>query len=419
MTKKQTSSISNLWARKKDPIKPFSFFKDISINTTFHGGATPQDKENMAEHKPHIFNFNEYLLNHKPMHIPQNKINLNFLEWFIGFSEGDGTFYVKNEKYGPRVIFEISQKYPQPLYRIKKELGFGTVREEIRENNQSYWKFIIESKKNIPKIAALFNGNIILPKRRVQFHKWIEIAKEVNCLPACYINKQSDIVNQIEANAKNEDFIRALYPTVITPTTIAHTKYSGDLCSMGNMGVDFLGPSKFPSPSLKNAWLVGFIEAEGCFSASYLKQKASSISFDIKDNNTPPFQNRENLGSTFNITGVRIKARITLTQKSDYGDHVVLERIGELFESKAKVLRVTNQFYPDKSISPLYRLDMQSIESHCRVINYLNQYQLYTKKIIAYRRWERVINAKVLGSHLNPLQLPRLQRLCKSINRPL
>jgi hypothetical protein len=309
------------------------------------------------------FNFDDYLINQKPTHININNLKPNFLEWFVGFAEGDGSFYVKNEKNGPRVIFEVSQKYPQPLYRIKKELGFGTVRKEIRANGQVYWKFIIESKSNIPRIAALFNGNLILPKRRVQFEKWIEVSKQTNCLPHDYFNKQSEVVKIIQANQENETILRALY--------------KNDLSLI----------------SLKNGWLAGFIDAEGCFSASYRAPNPK------------------------NYQRARITSRMHLTQKSVYGDKFVLERIGELLQSKANVLKVNNQHTFDKAISSYYRIDMHSIKTHSVLIEYFKNYRLYTSKIISYRRWERIINAILLKKHLDPLQLPRLQRLCKSINR--
>lgn len=41
------------------------------------------------------FCFNAYFTYFKPEHIKSN--NYRFLEWFIGFSEGDGSFIVSNE----------------------------------------------------------------------------------------------------------------------------------------------------------------------------------------------------------------------------------------------------------------------------------------------------------------------------------
>jgi len=343
---------------KKYLLNSYATYKGAStLSSKCYLGLTDRLKSRIISH---AFNFDEYIINQKPMHI--NNLKPSFLEWFIGFAEGDGSFYVKNEKNGPRVLFEVSQKYPQSLYRIKKELGFGTVRKETRANGKVYWKFIIESKKNIPRIAALFNGNLILPKRRVQFEKWIEVSKQTNCLPQNYFNKQSDVVKTILANQRNEAILRALY--------------------MNNPSV----------LSLESGWLAGFIDAEGCFSASYRAPNKK------------------------NYQRARITSRMHITQKSIYGDQFVLERIAELLQSKANILQVTNQHQPNKEISPYYRIDMQSVKTHCVLIQYFKKYRLYTSKIISYRRWERIINAIVLKKYLDPLQLPRLQSLCQSIN---
>lgn len=53
-------------------------------------------------------------------------LKISFINWFIGFSEGDGSFIVPT--FGSK-RFEIwqSQKDAQVLYYIKKELGFGKV----------------------------------------------------------------------------------------------------------------------------------------------------------------------------------------------------------------------------------------------------------------------------------------------------
>ena len=48
----------------------------------------------------------------------------NDLDWFIGFSEGDGSWQVDNTG---RPLFIINQQDPQTLYKIKKLIGYGTI----------------------------------------------------------------------------------------------------------------------------------------------------------------------------------------------------------------------------------------------------------------------------------------------------
>lgn len=113
-------------------------------------------------------------------------------------------------------MFEICQKDPKVLYLIKKTLGFGSVKISKRKSGK-YWVYKIYSKKNIQKIIHLFNGNLVLTKRKVQFERWLKAAKLWKCLPRAFQKK---------------NFYR------------------------------------FVTVSTKTAWLSGFIDAEGCFYAT-------------------------------------------------------------------------------------------------------------------------------------------------------
>lgn len=71
------------------------------------------------------FDFTEFMKNAVPSHI--NHIDQHYLEWLVGFIEGDGTFYFRKDNNNFRLGFEISQKDPKVLFQIKKTLGFGSV----------------------------------------------------------------------------------------------------------------------------------------------------------------------------------------------------------------------------------------------------------------------------------------------------
>ena len=149
------------------------------------------------------FCFNVYFIHFKPQHIKLN--NSKFLEWFIGFSEGDGSFIVSNE----RNYFIINQKDLKILYKIKKNLGFGQV-SKYTQNNNSYGRYVVQDKKNCERLAHIFNGNLVLEKTNIRFQFWL---KTLNIQP---LNKKGTL-------------------------------------------------------KLDNAWLSGFIDAEGCFSAKLRK----------------------------------------------------------------------------------------------------------------------------------------------------
>lgn len=150
------------------------------------------------------YNFDEYS-NLIPQH--KNKINKNFLEWFIGFTEGDGSFIVSKNK----VYFDITQSVNdiQVLYYIKKQLGFGKIL--IRsEKQRNVGIFYVSSKENFTRLMTIFNGNISTKYKKEQFRVWLET-----------YNKQ----------------------------------YS--------MNITF--KDKLVKPSLHSGWISGFTDAEGCF----------------------------------------------------------------------------------------------------------------------------------------------------------
>jgi proton-conducting membrane transporter/NADH-ubiquinone oxidoreductase (complex I) subunit 5/LAGLIDADG DNA endonuclease family protein len=136
-----------------------------------------------------------------------------FKFWFIGFSEGDGSFIVNKDGY---LEFKVTQSYTniKILYYIKKELGFGVVR--IQDINNNTYCFRVRDKKGLFNIISIFNGNIFLSSRIKQFKLFIDAYN--------YIYKEK-------------------------------------------IGYD---KSKL-SPTLNDGWISGFTDAEGCFTCTTLK----------------------------------------------------------------------------------------------------------------------------------------------------
>nr|AYQ94228.1 hypothetical protein [Borodinellopsis texensis] len=314
-----------------------------------------------------IFDFKDYWC-HKPSHIKilKKKNYTRFLEWFIGFSEGDGSFIIRNETpTRPRLVFEVSQKDPKVLFLIRKMLGFGRVRYYIRtETGEAYWTYIVDTKPNIQRIIALFNGNLVLPKRRFFFNKWLEIASKANCLPLLFKNKQTDIHKGI-------------------------------------------------SVCLNTAWISGFIDAEGCFYANL---------------STPTFGNGSKISKVIKQK-MHITQKSLFFATGTSGEEKILKRIGELFSSKAIVYKIKKKiiketgFYlngvPSLSFAKgsCYRIEICSLASHLLIIQYLRYFQLKTIKWVAFTRWERVVMARVRGDHLDESKIPKLIKLTKAINK--
>nr|AYQ95243.1 hypothetical protein [Trochiscia hystrix] len=311
-----------------------SFHKLGSSETT---RKAPSRLRNKINKRP-AFAFHNYLKN-MPQHIKIKKIDLylSFLEWFIGFAEGDGSFVIRKDR--SRISFELAQKDPQVLYFIKKKLGFGKVN-SIKEKECSVYR--VDNLKNIKRIVYLFNGNLVLPKRRFQFYHWMKLAQTFIKFPPYVKNKQKNL---------------------------------------------FQGPQV----SDKTAWLSGFIDAEGCFFASF----------------STPSPRSQQIYS--------FKQKMLITQKSVYDDYKILQQIGKVFLSKAKVQCFSNK----KNLQKLYyyRIEISSLLSHKLVRNYLLRFPQRTIKIRAFKRWERVLSAREKGNHLDCRRIPKLQKLCQDINK--
>lgn len=107
------------------------------------------------------FNFEQYKKWGQPSHL--TTVNTDFLEWFIGFTEGDGSFSLS------RLSFVINQKDPKLLFRIKKELGFGSVYETT---TAGIWRYSVTGEKNCLRLYYLFNGHFVLKKTKQRFFLW-------------------------------------------------------------------------------------------------------------------------------------------------------------------------------------------------------------------------------------------------------
>lgn len=103
-------------------------------------------------------------------------IDKDFLIWFIGFSEGDGSWIVRTEK--KRVLFQIGQKEKEILLVIRDTLGFGLIRPykaktRVNKLDRIYYQYVVENKEHILFLIALFNGNLCLNKTQKRFSQWI------------------------------------------------------------------------------------------------------------------------------------------------------------------------------------------------------------------------------------------------------
>lgn len=225
---------------------------------------------------------------------PTKNINTDFYSWFIGFVEGDGSFIVSKSK----VYFDVTQslKDLKILYYIKKELGFGKI---IKREDRQVGQFYVTGKTNFLRLVLLFNGNLRSEAKRLQFKKWLETF-----------------------NSQYEETITYL-------------------------------PGTF-KPTLQDAWLSGFIDAEGSFIGRLRNSKTS-------------------------ISGKEILITFSIGQK----DSEILEKIKILFITKPSKFSYIRY---DRSWDG-YEFYLSNKKLLKPLINYLTRFRLKTIKQYRYYHW--------------------------------
>jgi len=166
------------------------------------------------------FNFENFKNQYK-MHYDRKIPSHDFLTWFIGFTEGDGSFVVAKTTQNLQFVITQSTEDIAILNYIQDNLGFGKV---IKQGKRTS-KYVIQDLTNLHLIILLFNGNLILPTRKKNF----------------------------------KDFLYNFNQKVI----------KGKIKNLTDVPVEIEKSEILPS--LNNSWLTGFTDAEGCFTVSFLK----------------------------------------------------------------------------------------------------------------------------------------------------
>ena len=134
-------------------------------------------RETTSHHQKTRFNFETFynrISNKK-------KPSQTFLEWFIGFFEGDGSWVIRlGDSWKPNrkeIYISIGQKEKNVLVFIQNTFGFGTLISKKASNGNDYWYWCVYSKADLELLAILFAGHFILPHKQKQFIKWIKFGK--------------------------------------------------------------------------------------------------------------------------------------------------------------------------------------------------------------------------------------------------
>ena len=247
-------------------------------------------------------------------------INLdnNFKWWFIGFTEGDGSFILNKDGY---LEFKVTQSSvdAQILFYIKKELGFGSV--SIQDKINKTHHFRVRDKENLLKLISVFNGNLLTRYKINQFKLWVE-----------GFNKRY------------------------------------------NMKIEVLESKQIVN--LNNAWLSGFTDAEGCFTSSVLTSK-------------------------YGKTIVTVRYIISQKDDKDFSQSVATLLDGYITHVKS--------YHGYNIVVNFGKLG--------KILNYLKNYPLKTKKLISYNKWLKIYYLVKNKKHFTPEGLIIIKFITKNINK--
>lgn len=149
-----------------------------------------------------------------------SKMNNEFLDWFVGFSEGDGSFIVPSTGSNRFEIWQ-SAKDAQVLYHIKTNLGFGKVLFPAYRPDMAI--FIITKSEHLECLRLIFAHRMCTKNTFTRYHAFFNID--------------------------------------LSTTTLTLNQ-----------------------PTFLNNWLAGFIDAEGCFRIKIESNGSIKLIFELSQN---------------------------------------------------------------------------------------------------------------------------------------
>lgn len=254
----------------------------------------------------------------------------NWLSWLIGFIEGDGAILT----YKDSLSIVLTQKDSLVLEHIKETLGIGLIRQF-----KGYSRLIIKNNSDIYLMILLLNGNLVLEKRKNQLKIMI------------------DAFN-------NKNF-----------------KYREWLSYRLSDKISFISTS--PIISLKDSWLSGFTDAEGCFNVHIVKRKEMRTQHNVS-------------------------LRFILDQKDE---EFVLQDIRNLLGfGKVSVRK-------GKNLRAVFRFSLHSLTASKLIINYFNEFGLKTTKKFSFEIWTKIYFMLIRKEYLNQEGLKTIRLLRTNMNK--
>lgn len=302
----------------------FNLLRDLTDNDI---------KDYNLEINKDLFNFNKFNEEYKKQYPNNNLPSKEFLEWFIGFFEGDGSFLIA-KRGDLSIIITQSDKDIDVLNYIKDNLNFGNI--IIQSKKDKTYRWVVNKQSDFKLLIHLFNGNIVLPLRYVKL--------------SIFISKLN------EKLLKNNESI------IIIKNYIK-------------------------LPSLNDAWLIGFLDAEGCFSIR------------------------------FSTAYKKFNPIFSLSQKYQSNKYV-LEHILTLFQTYINKPKGSIRTHSKNNV---FEINILGTTTCLSILNYFNKFNFHTNKLNSYLLWLEINNI-LSKRRLNPLtdeQIINLVNKCKIINKKI
>ena len=280
-------------------------------------------------HKPVFTEAFDWSRVHGPQHV--TRYCPHFLAWFVGFSEGDGSFIVS----GNRLFFTITQKDGACLARLRTELGFGVICSDRRFPHIK--RFTVTDRRWIGVLLHIFNGNLLLKKTTDRFALWVDAWNRVTGDTFVAHSRWDRFGNTEPPIQKREGSARA---------------------RLGPGDVDLL---RRESQVWQTSWLSGFLEAEGCFTAG-LEKQSPVLRFLL-----------DQTGELELLVHVQLLL-------GDYGS--VWGRKDTMVLNQAGAPELQRHF----------RFETKHLGGLQAIVDYIGRHPLRTKKRVVFVQWRKLLN---------------------------
>lgn len=228
-------------------------------------------------------------------------LNKNLGSYLAGLIEGDGSIYTpKNNKGACMIVIVFNSKDLPLALKIQAVLGTGNI---YKVKGRNAYNYVISNLEGLLKIIDLINGKMRTPK----------------------IEQLYKLIDWINSN-KNHNIVKL---------------------------------PKDDSSLDSNAWLSGFLEADGCFYIRISQNKHA---------------NTKKIACMLELAQKR-----TNLNNEDIID--IMNKISNFLLTNLKIRNKNNQYW----------IRTTSLESNLILIEYLTKYPLFSSKYMDYISWKKVI----------------------------